>query len=78
MNYNNKDDNTLYPGDLVFICGDRNGEAFHTLAVSEEGGRNRALYCAHSDPVRSGSLGQRIARQKNYWFYGVNLKYRKW
>ena len=77
MNYNNKDDNTLYPGDLVFICGDRNGEPFHTLAVSEEGGRNRALYCAHSDPVRSGSLGQRIARQKNYWFYGINLKYRK-
>ena len=77
MKENNSSDNTLYPGDIVVLCKSKGGKAFHTLAISEEGGRNRAIYCAHSKPARSNSLGKLIAREKDTWFYGLNLKYRK-
>lgn len=70
------EDNSLYPGDVVFQHLSKNSDAFHTLAISESGGKNRAIYCAHTSAVRSGSLYARIHKNKSLYFRGLNLQYR--
>lgn len=69
-------DNTMYPGDLVFLCSGKT--AYHTLVISDKGGRNRAEYCAHSDGpgvknVSNQSLYNKIKNSPNVTFIGYNI-----